>query len=202
MQGRKSINAFLMTVDDVFTIAGRGIVAVGLIKQGKVNVNDKIQIAGLLDKARDAVVYGIEMHRELHDSAEVGDSVGILLQGFKDSEIVRGQVLVGPGSIKPLTKFTKFTGDVYHLTKDECGRSTPLFSGFRPQFAFRTALISGLINLPEGVPLCNTGESMSVKVELDTPVAVEQGLRFEIRNGGRVVSTGIISEILQFFDGQ
>ena len=188
---RKSDLPFLMPVEDVFTITGRGTVATGRVERGKVNINDKVQIVGLMDDPRETTVTGIEMFRKLLDYAEAGDNVGTLLRGIAKTDIERGQVLAKPGSIKPLTKFK---GQVYVLSKDEGGRHTPFFNNYRPQFYFRTTDVTGVISLPDGVEMCMPGDNIDMNVELITPIAIEQGLRFAIREGGRTVGSGVVIE--------
>ncbi|MDR3310470.1 MAG: elongation factor Tu [Oscillospiraceae bacterium] len=186
---RKSDMAFLMPVEDVFTITGRGTVATGRVERGKVNMNDKVQIVGLSDEPRETTVTGIEMFRKLLDYAEAGDNIGTLLRGVAKSDIERGQVLAKPGSIKP---HTKFKGQVYVLSKDEGGRHKPFFNNYRPQFYFRTTDVTGVISLPAGVDMCNPGDNIDMDVELITPIAIEEGLRFAIREGGRTVGSGVV----------
>ena len=186
---RKSELPFLMPVEDVFTITGRGTVATGRVERGKITMNEKVQIVGLMDEPRETVVTGIEMFRKLLDYAEAGDNIGTLLRGIAKTEVERGQVLAKPGSIHP---FTKFRGQVYVLTKDEGGRHTPFFNNYRPQFYFRTTDVTGVINLPEGVEMCMPGDNIEMDVELITPIAIEQGLRFAIREGGRTVGSGVV----------
>ena len=186
---RKSDLPFLMPVEDVFTITGRGTVATGRVERGKITMNEKVQIVGLMDEPRETVVTGIEMFRKLLDYAEAGDNIGTLLRGIAKTEVERGQVLAKPGSIHP---FTKFRGQVYVLTKDEGGRHTPFFNNYRPQFYFRTTDVTGVINLPEGVEMCMPGDNIEMDVELITPIAIEQGLRFAIREGGRTVGSGVV----------
>ncbi|MCL1832533.1 MAG: elongation factor Tu [Oscillospiraceae bacterium] len=186
---RKSDLPFLMPVEDTMTITGRGTVATGRVERGKINMNEKVQIVGLMDEPRETTVTGIEMFRKLLDYAEAGDNIGTLLRGVARNEIWRGQVLAKPGSIKPLTKFK---GQVYVLTKDEGGRHTPFFNNYRPQFYFRTTDVTGVINLPAGVEMCMPGDNIEIDVELITPIAIEQGLRFAIREGGRTVGSGVV----------
>ena len=182
---------FLMPVEDVFTITGRGTVATGRVERGVVKMGEPIEIVGLADEIKKTVVTGIEMFRKLLDFAEAGDNVGTLLRGIDKKEIERGQVLAKPGSIKPLTKFA---GQVYVLSKDEGGRHTPFFNNYRPQFYFRTTDVTGVINLPEGVEMCMPGDNVVMNVELITPIAIEPGLRFAIREGGRTVGSGVVTE--------
>ena len=189
---RKEDMPFLMPVEDVFTISGRGTVATGRVERGKLNLNEKVEIVGLSDEKRETVVTGIEMFHKLLDYAEAGDNIGALLRGVAKTEIERGQVLSKPGSIHPLTKFV---GQVYVLTKDEGGRHTPFFNNYRPQFYFRTTDVTGVITLPEGVEMCMPGDNVDMKVELITPIAIENGLRFAIREGGRTVGSGVVIAI-------
>ena len=189
---RKEDMPFLMPVEDVFTISGRGTVATGRVERGKLNLNEKVEIVGLSDEKRETTVTGIEMFHKLLDYAEAGDNIGALLRGVAKTEIERGQVLSKPGSIHP---HTKFVGQVYVLTKDEGGRHTPFFNNYRPQFYFRTTDVTGVITLPEGTEMCMPGDNVDMKVELITPIAIEQGLRFAIREGGRTVGSGVVIEI-------
>ena len=189
---RKEDMPFLMPVEDVFTISGRGTVATGRVERGKLNLNEKVEIVGLSDEKRETTVTGIEMFHKLLDYAEAGDNIGALLRGVAKTEIERGQVLSKPGSIHPLTKFV---GQVYVLTKDEGGRHTPFFNNYRPQFYFRTTDVTGVITLPEGTEMCMPGDNVDMKVELITPIAIENGLRFAIREGGRTVGSGVVIEI-------
>ncbi len=184
---------FLMPVEDVFSITGRGTVATGRVERGTLNVNDEVEIVGLADEARKVVVTGIEMFRKLLPQAEAGDNIGALLRGVQRTEIERGQVLAKPGTINP---HTKFKGEVYVLTKDEGGRHTPFFNNYRPQFYFRTTDVTGVIELPAGTEMCMPGDNVTISVELITPIAIEEGLRFAIREGGRTVGSGVVSEIL------
>ena len=186
---RKEDMPFLMPVEDVFTISGRGTVATGRVERGKLNLNEKVEIVGLSDEKRETTVTGIEMFHKLLDYAEAGDNIGALLRGVAKTEIERGQVLSKPGSIHP---HTKFTGQVYVLTKDEGGRHTPFFNNYRPQFYFRTTDVTGVITLPEGVEMCMPGDNVDMNVELITPIAIENGLRFAIREGGRTVGSGVV----------
>ena len=183
---------FLMAVEDVMTISGRGTVATGRVERGVLNLNEKVEIVGLSDEKRETTVTGIEMFHKLLDYAEAGDNIGALLRGVAKTEIERGQVLSKPGSIHP---HTKFTGQVYVLTKDEGGRHTPFFNNYRPQFYFRTTDVTGVITLPEGVEMCMPGDNVDMKVELITPIAIENGLRFAIREGGRTVGSGVVIAI-------
>ncbi len=189
---RKADMPFLMPVEDVFTISGRGTVATGRVERGQLKLGEEVEIIGLTDERRKTVVTGIEMFHKLLDYAEAGDNVGTLLRGVAKTEIERGQVLCKPGSIHPLTKFV---GQVYVLTKDEGGRHTPFFNNYRPQFYFRTTDVTGVITLPEGTEMCMPGDNVDMNVELITPIAIEKGLRFAIREGGRTVGSGVVIEI-------
>ena len=189
---RKSDQPFLMPVEDVMTITGRGTVATGRVERGVLKLNDEVEIVGLTDEKNKTVVTGIEMFRKTLDYAEAGDNIGALLRGIQRTEIERGQVLSKPGSIHP---HTKFKGQVYVLTKDEGGRHTPFFNNYRPQFYFRTTDVTGTITLPEGTEMCMPGDNVVMSVELITPIAIEQGLRFAIREGGRTVGSGVVTEI-------
>ena len=189
---RKSDLPFLMPVEDVFSISGRGTVATGRVERGTVKMNDTVEIIGLTEERRSTVVTGLEMFRKTLDSAEAGDNVGALLRGIAKNEIERGQVLCKPGSIHP---HTKFVGQVYVLTEKEGGRQKPFFSGYRPQFYFRTTDVTGVINLPADVDMCKPGDNVNMNVELITPIAIEKGLRFAIREGGRAVGSGVVAEI-------
>ena len=191
---RKADMPFLMPVEDVFTISGRGTVATGRVERGQLKLGEEVEIVGLSDEKRKTVVTGIEMFHKLLDYAEAGDNVGTLLRGVAKTEIERGQVLAKPGSIPPLTKFV---GQVYVLTKDEGGRHTPFFNNYRPQFYFRTTDVTGIITLPEGTEMCMPGDNVDMKVELITPIAIEKGLRFAIREGGRTVGSGVVIETEQ-----
>ena len=191
---RKEDLPFLMPVEDVFTISGRGTVATGRVERGVLKLNEKVEIVGLQDEKRETVVTGIEMFHKLLDYAEAGDNIGALLRGVAKTEIERGQVLSAPGSIHP---HTKFTGQVYVLTKDEGGRHTPFFNNYRPQFYFRTTDVTGVITLPEGTEMCMPGDNVDMKVELITPIAIENGLRFAIREGGRTVGSGVVIAVEQ-----
>ena len=182
---------FLMPVEDVFTITGRGTVATGRVERGQIKMGDAVEIVGLAEESKKSVITGIEMFRKLLDYAEAGDNVGTLLRGIDKKEIERGQVLAKPGSIKP---HTKFSGQVYVLSKDEGGRHTPFFNNYRPQFYFRTTDVTGVISLPEGVEMCMPGDNVVMNVELITPIAIEKGLRFAIREGGRTVGSGVVTE--------
>ncbi len=189
---RKEDMPFLMPVEDVFTISGRGTVATGRVERGQLKLNEKVEIVGLCDEKRETVVTGIEMFHKLLDYAEAGDNIGALLRGVAKTEIERGQVLSKPGSIHP---HTKFVGQVYVLTKDEGGRHTPFFNNYRPQFYFRTTDVTGIITLPEGTEMCMPGDNVDMNVELITPIAIENGLRFAIREGGRTVGSGVVIAI-------
>ena len=189
---RKEDMPFLMPVEDVFTISGRGTVATGRVERGILNLNEKVEIVGLSDEKRETTVTGIEMFHKLLDYAEAGDNIGALLRGIDRQGVERGQVLSKPGSIHP---HTKFVGQVYVLTKDEGGRHTPFFNNYRPQFYFRTTDVTGVITLPEGTEMCMPGDNVDMKVELITPIAIEKGLRFAIREGGRTVGSGVVIEI-------
>ena len=189
---RKADQPFLMPVEDVFTITGRGTVATGRVERGQLKTSEEVEIVGLSDESRKTVVTGIEMFRKLLDYAEAGDNIGALLRGIQRSEIERGQVLAKPGTIKP---HTKFSGQVYVLTKDEGGRHTPFFNNYRPQFYFRTTDVTGTISLPAGTEMCMPGDNVVMDVELITPIAIEEGLRFAIREGGRTVGSGVVTAI-------
>ena len=189
---RPTDKPFLMPVEDVFTITGRGTVATGRVERGTVKVGDAVEIVGLSDEPKQTVVTGVEMFRKLLDLAEAGDNIGALLRGIDRKEIERGQVLAKPGTIHP---HTTFKAQVYVLTKDEGGRHTPFFNGYRPQFYFRTTDVTGVIKLPEGTEMCMPGDNVKMDVELITPIAIEPGLRFAIREGGRTVGAGVVSEI-------
>ena len=191
---RKEDMPLLMPVEDVFTISGRGTVATGRVERGVLNLNEKVEIVGLSDEKRETTVTGIEMFHKLLDYAEAGDNIGALLRGVAKTEIERGQVLSKPGSIHP---HTKFVGQVYVLTKDEGGRHTPFFNNYRPQFYFRTTDVTGIISLPEGTEMCMPGDNVDMNVELITPIAIETGLRFAIREGGRTVGSGVVIAINQ-----
>ncbi|MBQ3543258.1 MAG: elongation factor Tu, partial [Oscillospiraceae bacterium] len=191
---RKADMPFLMPVEDVFTISGRGTVATGRVERGVINKNDKVEIVGLRDEKKETVCTDIEMFHKLLDYAEAGDNIGALLRGVDKKEIERGQVLCKPGSIKPLTKFA---GQVYVLSKEEGGRHTPFFNNYRPQFYFRTTDVTGIISLPEGTEMCMPGDNVVMNVELITPIAIEKGLRFAIREGGRTVGSGVVTEIYE-----
>ena len=189
---RKADQPFLMPVEDVFTITGRGTVATGRVERGILKMSDEVEIIGLTDERRKSVVTGIEMFRKLLDFAEAGDNIGVLFRGIQRTDIERGQVLSKPGTIHP---HTKFKGQVYVLTKDEGGRHTPFFNNYRPQFYFRTTDVTGVISLPEGTEMCMPGDNVVMDVELITPIAIEEGLRFAIREGGRTVGSGVVTGI-------
>ena len=189
---RKADMPFLMPVEDVFTITGRGTVATGRVERGQLRTSEEVEIVGLTDERRKTVVTGIEMFRKILDYAEAGDNIGALLRGVQRNEIERGQVLSKPGSINP---HTKFRGQVYVLSKDEGGRHTPFFNNYRPQFYFRTTDVTGVISLDEGVEMCMPGDNVEMNVELITPIAIEEGLRFAIREGGRTVGSGVVTKI-------
>ena len=189
---RKADMPFLMPVEDVFTISGRGTVATGRVERGQLKLSEEVEIVGLSDEKKKTVVTGIEMFHKLLDYAEAGDNIGALLRGIDRQGVERGQVLSKPGSIHP---HTKFVGQVYVLTKDEGGRHTPFFNNYRPQFYFRTTDVAGVITLPEGTEMCMPGDNVDMKVELITPIAIEKGLRFAIREGGRTVGSGVVIEI-------
>ena len=191
---RKADQPFLMPVEDVFTISGRGTVATGRVERGQINKNEQVEIVGLREEKKSTVVTDIEMFHKLLDYAEAGDNIGALLRGVDKKEIERGQVLCKPGSIKPLTKFA---GQVYVLSKEEGGRHTPFFNNYRPQFYFRTTDVTGIITLPEGTEMCMPGDNVVMNVELITPIAIEKGLRFAIREGGRTVGSGVVTEIYE-----
>ena len=189
---RKADQPFLMPVEDVFTITGRGTVATGRVERGMLKMSEEVEIVGLTEETRKSVVTGIEMFRKLLDFAEAGDNIGVLLRGIQRTDIERGQVLAKPGTIHP---HTKFKGQVYVLTKDEGGRHTPFFNNYRPQFYFRTTDVTGVISLPEGTEMCMPGDNVVMDVELITPIAIEEGLRFAIREGGRTVGSGVVTAI-------
>ena len=189
---RKADMPFLMPVEDVFTISGRGTVATGRVERGQLKLSEEVEIVGLSDEKKKTVVTGIEMFHKLLDYAEAGDNIGALLRGIDRQGVERGQVLSKPGSIHP---HTKFVGQVYVLTKDEGGRHTPFFNNYRPQFYFRTTDVTGVITLPEGTEMCMPGDNVDMKVELITPIAIEKGLRFAIREGGRTVGSGVVIDI-------
>ena len=191
---RKSDLPFLMPIEDIFSITGRGTVATGRVERGQLNLNDEVEIVGLSDETRKVVVTGIEMFRKLLDFAEAGDNIGVLLRGIQRTDIERGQVLAKPGTIHP---HTKFKGHVYVLTKDEGGRHTPFFNNYRPQFYFRTTDVTGVCNLPEGTEMCMPGDNIEMTIELIHPIAMSQGLTFAIREGGRTVGSGRVATIIE-----
>lgn len=191
---RKADQPFLMPVEDVFTITGRGTVATGRVERGQLKTSEEVEIVGLTDERRKVVVTGIEMFRKILDYAEAGDNVGVLLRGIQRNEIERGQVLAKPGTIHP---HTKFKGQVYILSKEEGGRHTPFFNNYRPQFYFRTTDVTGVISLPEGTEMCMPGDNVDMDVELITPIAIEEGLRFAIREGGRTVGSGVVTGVVK-----
>ena len=185
---------FLMPIEDIFSITGRGTVATGRVERGEVKVSDEVEIVGLSTEKKKSVVTGVEMFRKLLDQAEAGDNIGVLLRGIQRTDIERGQVLSKPGSIHP---HTKFTAQVYVLTKEEGGRHTPFFNGYRPQFYFRTTDVTGVIELPAGTEMVMPGDNVDMTIELITPIAMEEGLRFAIREGGRTVGSGVVSKIFE-----
>ena len=189
---RKADQPFLMPIEDVMTISGRGTVVTGRVERGQLKTGEEVEIVGLSDEKKKTVVTGIEMFRKTLDYAEAGDNIGALLRGIQRTEVERGQVLSKPGTIHP---YTKFTGQVYVLNKDEGGRHTPFFNNYRPQFYFRTTDVTGIITLPEGVEMCMPGDNVDMNVELITPIAIEKGLRFAIREGGRTVGSGVVTEV-------
>ena len=189
---RKSDLPFLMPIEDIFSITGRGTVATGRVERGQLKTNDTVEIVGLEEEKKSTVCTGIEMFRKILDYAEAGDNIGCLLRGVQRTDVKRGQVLSAPGSIHP---HTKFTGQVYVLSKDEGGRHTPFFNNYRPQFYFRTTDVTGVITLPEGTEMCMPGDNVDMNVELITPIAIEEGLRFAIREGGRTVGSGVVTSI-------
>ena len=191
---RASDLPFLMPVEDVFSITGRGTVATGRVERGVLEVGNEVEIVGLTEEKRKVVVTGVEMFRKLLDKAETGDNIGALLRGVQRTEIERGQVLCQPGTIHP---HTKFKGEVYVLKKEEGGRHTPFFNGYRPQFYFRTTDVTGDLKLPEGVEMCMPGDNITMEITLITPIAIEEGLRFAIREGGRTVGSGVVTEIIE-----
>ena len=191
---RATDQPFLMPVEDVFTITGRGTVATGRVERGVLHLNEEVEIIGVKEEARKTVVTGIEMFRKLLDEAQAGDNIGILLRGVQRTDIVRGQVVAKPGSVKC---HTKFTAQVYVLTKDEGGRHTPFFNNYRPQFYFRTTDVTGVCNLPEGTEMCMPGDNVEMSIELIHPIAMEQGLTFAIREGGRTVGSGRVATIIE-----
>ena len=185
---------FLMPVEDVFSITGRGTVATGRVERGTIKVSETVEIVGLVEKSRSVVVTGVEMFHKMMDQGQAGDNIGVLLRGVQRDEIQRGQVLAKPGTIKPLTHFY---GEVYVLTKEEGGRHTPFFNGYRPQFYFRTTDVTGSISLPEGVEMVMPGDNVQMEVQLITPIAIEQGLRFAIREGGHTVGAGAVAKVIE-----
>lgn len=185
---------FLMPVEDVFSITGRGTVATGRVERGTIKVGEEVELVGLNEATRKSIVTGVEMFRKLLDFAQAGDNIGVLLRGVDKKEIERGQVLAKPGSIKP---HTKYHSEVYVLTKEEGGRHTPFFTGYRPQFYFRTTDVTGVATLPEGIEMCMPGDNIKMTIELITPIAIETGLRFAIREGGRTVGSGVVSDIIE-----
>jgi elongation factor Tu len=191
---RPTDQAFLMPVEDVFTITGRGTVATGRVERGVVKVSDEVEIVGIKAEKMKTVVTGVEMFRKLLDQAEAGDNIGVLLRGVQRTDVERGQVIAKPGTIHP---HTKFKSEVYVLTKEEGGRHTPFFNGYRPQFYFRTTDVTGVIDLPAGVEMVMPGDNVSMTIELITPIAIEPGLRFAIREGGRTVGSGVVSEVIE-----
>ena len=191
---REDSKPFLMPVEDVFTISGRGTVATGRVERGVAKVNDPAEIVGLQEESKTTVITGLEMFRKLLDEAQAGDNVGALLRGIDKKDIERGQVIAKPGSVKP---HTEFEGQVYILTKEEGGRHTPFFNNYRPQFYFRTTDVTGSIQLPEGTEMVMPGDNITIKVQLITPIAMEEGLRFAIREGGRTVGSGVVSKIIK-----
>ena len=191
---RATDQPFLMPVEDVFSISGRGTVATGRVERGTVKVSDQVEIVGLMDKPRSTVVTGVEMFHKLLDQAQAGDNIGALLRGIQRNEVERGQVLAKPGTIHP---HTHCIGQVYVLTKEEGGRHTPFFNGYRPQFYFRTTDVTGNIKLPEGVEMVMPGDNIDMEITLITPIAMEQGLRFAIREGGRTVGSGVVAKVIE-----
>ena len=191
---RDTDKPFLMPVEDVFTITGRGTVATGRVERGQIKVGDNVEIVGMMEESSTVVVTGLEMFRKLLDEAAAGDNVGALLRGVDRKDIQRGQVLAKPGSIHP---HTNFSGEVYILSKEEGGRHTPFFNGYRPQFYFRTTDVTGVINLPEGIEMAMPGDNVTMAIELITPIAIEEGLRFAIREGGRTVGAGVVTKVAQ-----
>ena len=189
---RPTDKPFLMPVEDVFSITGRGTVATGRVERGVVKMGDTVELVGLTEEKRQVVVTGVEMFRKLLDQGEAGDNIGLLLRGVQRNEIERGQVLAAPGSIHP---YTKFNSEVYVLKQSEGGRHTPFFNGYRPQFYFRTTDVTGTITLPEGTEMCMPGDNTRMAIELITPIAIEEGLRFAIREGGRTVASGVVAQL-------
>jgi elongation factor Tu len=194
MPERPTDKPFLMPIEDVFTITGRGTVTTGRVERGVVKVGDEVEIIGLREQTRKSICTGVEMFRKLLDFAQAGDNIGTLLRGVDRKEVERGMVLAKPGSIKPLTKFK---GEVYVLTKEEGGRHTPFFGGYRPQFYFRTTDVTGILELPEGVEMVMPGDNVTMEIDLITPIAIEIGLRFAIREGGRTVGSGVVTAIVE-----
>ena len=191
---RDTEKPFLMPVEDVFSITGRGTVATGRVERGVLKVSDEVEIVGIADEIRKVVVTGVEMFRKLLDQAQTGDNIGALLRGVQRTDIERGQVLAAPGSVHP---HTKFKGEVYVLKKEEGGRHTPFFNGYRPQFYFRTTDITGTLQLPAGTEMCMPGDNVTMEIELIHKIAIEEGLRFAIREGGRTVGSGVVTEIIE-----
>jgi len=191
---RPTDKPFIMPVEDVFSITGRGTVATGRVERGTIKVGEEVEIVGLMDAPRKTVVTGVEMFRKLLDQAVAGDNIGALLRGIQRNEVERGQVLAKPGSIKP---HTHFKGQVYVLTKEEGGRHTPFFNNYRPQFYFRTTDVTGVVELPQGVEMCMPGDNVQMTIKLITPIAMEDGLRFAIREGGRTVGSGVVTGIIE-----
>ena len=191
---RDNDKPFLMPVEDIFTITGRGTVATGRVERGQVRVQDKVEIVGLMDQPKETVITGVEMFRKLLDFAEAGDNIGVLLRGIDRKDIERGQVLAKPGTIHP---HTHFTSQVYVLTKEEGGRHTPFFNGYRPQFYFRTTDVTGTIKLDDGVDMVMPGDNVNMEITLITPIAIEEGLRFAIREGGRTVGSGVVAKVIE-----
>ena len=191
---RANDQPFLMPVEDVFSITGRGTVATGRVERGTLKVGEEVEIVGLTEEKRKVVVTGVEMFRKLLDQAQTGDNIGALLRGVQRTEIERGQVLAHPGTIHP---HTEFKGEVYVLKKEEGGRHTPFFNGYRPQFYFRTTDVTGDLTLPEGVEMCMPGDNITMTIKLITPIAIEEGLRFAIREGGRTVGSGVVTEVIE-----
>jgi elongation factor Tu len=194
MPQRQIDKPFLMPIEDIFTISGRGTVATGRVERGKVKVGEEVELVGLRPEIQKKVVTGIEMFKKLLDEGTAGDNIGVLLRGTDRKDVERGMVLAKPGSITP---HTKFKGEVYVLTKEEGGRHTPFFTGYRPQFYFRTTDVTGVAHLPEGVEMVMPGDNTQMTVELITPIAMEKGLRFAIREGGRTVGSGTVSEVIE-----
>jgi len=191
---RESDKPFLMPVEDVFSITGRGTVATGRVERGTIKVSEEVEIVGMTEERRKVVVTGVEMFRKLLDEAIAGDNIGLLLRGVQRNEIERGQVLAKPGSINP---HTHFNGEVYVLTKEEGGRHTPFFNGYRPQFYFRTTDVTGVIELPGGTEMVMPGDNIQMEIKLITPIAIEEGLRFAIREGGRTVGSGVVTGVIE-----